>query len=63
MAGDGPRERTGAAIQQRVDALEQAAGASTAGALVLGVGLGIATVAGGLGLFIIVWAVLVGVLH
>jgi hypothetical protein len=63
MAGDGPRERAGEAIQQRLDALEQRAGASTAGVLALGIGLGVATVAGGIGLFIVVWAVLVGVLH
>jgi hypothetical protein len=63
MVGYGRRERAGEAIQQQLNALEQRAGASMAGALALGVGLGVATVAGGIGLFIMVWAVLVGVLH
>lgn len=63
MAGQGPRERAGEALQQRLDALEERAGASPAGAIALGVWLGVAAVAGGIALFIVVWAVLVGVLH
>jgi hypothetical protein len=63
MAGTGLRERVGTALQGQLDSLEQTAGASTAGAITLGIALGVVTVAGGIGLFIAVWAVLVGALH
>lgn len=57
------RDSIGARVERRVDTLVRSVSARPLGAVALGAALASAAVLGGLSAFILVWAVLVGVLH
>ena len=60
-----PRSRPdyGYRLQDRIDAATRRAGRSTIGALLLGSGLALAVIVVGSATFLLVWAVLVGVIY
>jgi len=60
----GKRQETlGERLQRSLDAIDAAVATRRLAAGLLGVGLALAVVLGGLAMFAIVWALLVGVIH
>jgi hypothetical protein len=57
------REQLGVRLQEAIDGIAAAAGRRAWGAPVLGAGLGLVVIGGGLAAFLLVWAVLVGLLN
>jgi hypothetical protein len=54
------REPFGAGLERAVDRLSSAAAAHPGGPVLLGVALGAGVIVGGIAVFVVVWAVLVG---
>ncbi|MGI8553838.1 MAG: hypothetical protein ACR2PL_24070 [Dehalococcoidia bacterium] len=58
-----PSRDLGSRLQAGLDGIELAARRQPAGGLLLGVGLALIVVLGGIVAFIVVWAILVGIVH
>jgi hypothetical protein len=55
-----PDRTVGEQLQMAVDRVQREAAARTGGAVLLGAALAVGAVAGGIGVFLIVWGILVG---